>query len=259
MACDLRLQQFEQLGLDGDVERRGRLVGNRRCRVAAHPHRDHHALAHAAGELVGIAIHPPARLGNVDRLQQRQAFRQQRVAGKVLVQLERFAELAADGVDRIEARHRLLKDHGDPVAADLAHGRIVGRHEVLIAKADFAMSDPAGRIGDEPQQRQRSCALAAAALPDQREDFTFVQVERHAIDRGDDTSLGREFDCEIAHAEQRLGRGLRHRCTQRRTRLAPRSRGSSASRRPSPTKLKEMIASEIITPGAIENSGAASR
>ena len=48
-------QQFENLRLDGDVERSGRLVGDQQRRLVANAHRQHHALAHAAGELVRIA------------------------------------------------------------------------------------------------------------------------------------------------------------------------------------------------------------
>ena len=45
-------QQVEDLGLDGDVERRGRLVGDQQRRLAGQRHGDHHALAHAAGHVV---------------------------------------------------------------------------------------------------------------------------------------------------------------------------------------------------------------
>ena len=45
-------QQVEDLRLDGDVERGGRLVGDQELRVAGDGHGDHHALAHAARHLV---------------------------------------------------------------------------------------------------------------------------------------------------------------------------------------------------------------
>jgi hypothetical protein len=41
-------QQVEHLGLDGDIERRGRLVGDQQLRLARQRHRDHHPLLHAA-------------------------------------------------------------------------------------------------------------------------------------------------------------------------------------------------------------------
>ena len=45
-------EQVEDLRLDGDVERRGRLVGDQELGIAGERHGDHDALAHAAGELV---------------------------------------------------------------------------------------------------------------------------------------------------------------------------------------------------------------
>ena len=58
------LQQLQDLQADRDVERGGRLVGDQELRVARERHRDHRALALAAGELVRIAVR--AALGLVD-------------------------------------------------------------------------------------------------------------------------------------------------------------------------------------------------
>ncbi|MCY1502285.1 hypothetical protein D9M68_363810 [compost metagenome] len=55
----LLLQHFDQvedLALDGDVERRRRLVGDQQLRTACKRHGDHHALAHAAGEAVRVLV-----------------------------------------------------------------------------------------------------------------------------------------------------------------------------------------------------------
>ena len=51
--CSLSHQR-EDLRLDRDVERRRRLVGDQQQRIAGQRHGDHHALAHAAGQLVRI-------------------------------------------------------------------------------------------------------------------------------------------------------------------------------------------------------------
>ena len=62
-------QEIQNLGLDGDVERRGRLVGDEQRGVARQRQRDHDALAHAAGHFVRILIEPPLRRRNLDELQ----------------------------------------------------------------------------------------------------------------------------------------------------------------------------------------------
>ena len=49
-------QQVEDLRLNGHVERRGRLVGDQQLRLRRERHGDHHALAHAARELVRIGL-----------------------------------------------------------------------------------------------------------------------------------------------------------------------------------------------------------
>ena len=54
--------QVEDLRLDGDVERRGRLVGDEQLGVAGQRHRDHRPLPHAPRR-TGAGSRPPARPG----------------------------------------------------------------------------------------------------------------------------------------------------------------------------------------------------
>ena len=62
-------QQLEDLRLDRHVERGRRLVGDEQLRVAGERHRDHHPLAHAAGELVRVVVAAALRLGDADELE----------------------------------------------------------------------------------------------------------------------------------------------------------------------------------------------
>ena len=68
----LLAQQVEDLRLHGHVERGGGLVREQQLGAARQRHRDHDPLAHAAGQLVRVLAQPPRRLGDVDRLEQRQ-------------------------------------------------------------------------------------------------------------------------------------------------------------------------------------------
>ena len=52
------VEQVEDLGLNGDVEGRGGFVGDQELRGADQAHGDHHPLAQAARELVGVGIEP---------------------------------------------------------------------------------------------------------------------------------------------------------------------------------------------------------
>ena len=64
------LDQLQDLGLDRDVERGRRLVGDQQVGVARERHRDHHALPHAARELVRVVVDPPLGVRDADRAQQ---------------------------------------------------------------------------------------------------------------------------------------------------------------------------------------------
>ena len=57
-------EQVEDLRLDRDVERGGRLIGDDEVWLAGQRHGDHHPLPHAAGKLVGILVKPPLRIGH---------------------------------------------------------------------------------------------------------------------------------------------------------------------------------------------------
>ena len=67
----LRLpEHLEHLGLDRDVERGRRLVGDEQLRRVGDRHRDHRPLAHPAGELVRVVAGAVAGLRDADELEQ---------------------------------------------------------------------------------------------------------------------------------------------------------------------------------------------
>ena len=55
-----------------------------------------------------------------------------------LMQPHRLADLLADGQHRVQAGHRLLEDHRDRVAADVAHLRLGQRQQIAALEADAA-------------------------------------------------------------------------------------------------------------------------
>src|SRR5450830_644987 len=209
------LEQFQDLRLHRHVERRGRLVGNQQVGLIRQGHRDHHALALAARQLVRIARQPPLRIGDADMIEQLDDARARRLPRKPLMQQQYLADLLFDRVQRIERGHRLLEDDGDVVAADVADGGL--RHGQHLAALEY---DRAGgvmrrRIGQQLHHRQRGDRLAGTGLADQRHRRALAEGER-----------------EIANREQCFGRA--HRKV---------FRGSKASRTASPMK----ISSDSIT------------
>jgi hypothetical protein len=68
----LSLQQVQDLRLHGHVEGGGGLVGDEEPGTAGQGHGDAHPLAHAAGELVRVLVEALRRLGDADRLEERE-------------------------------------------------------------------------------------------------------------------------------------------------------------------------------------------
>ena len=64
------LEKLEDLRLHGHVERGRRLVGDQQVGLVGERHRDHHALALAARELMRVAGEPARRIGDADLAQE---------------------------------------------------------------------------------------------------------------------------------------------------------------------------------------------
>ncbi len=110
-------QQAKDLELDGNVERRGRLVGDQDVRPAGKRDCDHDALAHPAGKLVRIGAHLKRRIGDADHLKKLARTRKRSDAREAVVDPNRLRDLVVDPQDRIERGHRLLEDHGNVAVA----------------------------------------------------------------------------------------------------------------------------------------------
>jgi hypothetical protein len=110
--------EIEDLRLDGDVERGGGLIGDQQIRLAEQRHRDHHALAHAAGEFVRIRVEPARRLGDAHALEERDRGGPRLGLAHAAVGDQNLGHLPADPEIGIERGHGVLEDHGDAAAAD---------------------------------------------------------------------------------------------------------------------------------------------
>src|SRR5262249_18003485 len=114
----------------------------------------------------------------------------------------RLADLAVHGEHGVEGSHRVLKDHGDAVAADIADLIVVHLQDVIALEGDFAIDDLAGWRGDEAHQRERRNGLAAAGLAHDAERFAGHQVERDTIHGLDDAVLREELRLEIFDVQE---------------------------------------------------------
>src|SRR4051812_43386305 len=97
---------------------------------------------------------------------------------------DRFYDLVADRVDRVEACHRFLKNDGNTVPA---HGSKGGRRklsEVVSIEENLTVDDLTG-ARDQPHQRQRKQALAAATLTHDTQRRPSFDRQRYAVDGPD--------------------------------------------------------------------------
>ena len=233
--------EVEDLALDGDVQRGGRLICDQQVRLAGECHGNRDALALAAGELVRIGIDAPRRIRQPDAVEQRDRLASGLRGRIILVTPQRFGHLMADRVHRIERGHRLLEDHADAVAAQTAIVGVRKSDEFIAIQPDAAADDRAVR--QEAHQRECRDRLATAGLADEPQRLAALQGKADATHGLCRPAAGVEPDAEIADFDQRHGRALAH---DHRSRA---SLGSSRSRNPSPRRLRPSTAIAIATPG----------
>ncbi len=193
--------QLQDLRLDRDVKRRGRLVGDQEFWVAGERHGDHYALPHAAGKLMRVFAHAPHRLRDADQCQHLDGARFCRLLVEPLMHPQRLADLTADRQHRVQARHRFLEDHRNVVAANGAHLAFGELQQILALEADRTR-DLARRLGDQSHQRHRSDRLAATGFTDDGQRLAFVDVEGDAVDGAVDALGGTEMSLQIFDFEQ---------------------------------------------------------
>ena len=115
-------QELEDRRLDGDVEGRGRLVGDDHLRLARDRNGDHDTLLLPAGQQVRVGVGASGRLGDPNQVEELDGASTGSPARQLAVRAQCLDDLPSHRPDRVERRRRLLADHGDPVAADPAHG-----------------------------------------------------------------------------------------------------------------------------------------
>ena len=81
----------------------------------------------------------------------------------LFVHPDRLGDLVADREQRVQRGHRVLQDHRDPLAADVAHLGVGFLDQILALEQHPAADDPRRRR-QHPQDGQRERALAGARL-----------------------------------------------------------------------------------------------
>ena len=233
-------EQVEDAGLHRDVERARRLVGDDEVGVGRDRHRDEHALEHAARELVRVGVELLRGVADVDLLHERQGARLRLSLAEVgVLDAHGLGHLPADGADRVEGRHRVLRDERDGASAQLVDD-LAGARDVLARDARLA-GDDREVVWQQAQDGHRRRRLARAGLADDRHRLALVDVEADAVDGAHDAGAGQQLDLQVRDLED----------SHVWSPFARRTR----SRRPSPTRLTPTTSSAMARPGTVTSQG----
>src|SRR3990172_4059314 len=160
-------EEGEDPGLDGDVERRGGLVGDEERRLEGKRHRDHRPLPHPPAQLVRVLPRPPLRVRHLHPPQPVHGPRGGLRPPAGAMGGEYLGDLVSDGKNGVERCHRLLEDHGDLLPAYLAHPVLGEGKQVPPAEKHPSPLDGGGRRGKKLQEGEGRHRLAAPRFPHQ--------------------------------------------------------------------------------------------
>jgi hypothetical protein len=125
----------------------------------------------------------------------------------VAVRPDCLHDLRPDRRHRIERAARVLEHKSDFASPDPPPLVLGGTRKLGSAEADRA--GRAGDVGGQAGESATGQRLSAAALPHDRERLTGREVEIDAVDRGDESPAGGDFDAEITDLEDGSGAGRR--------------------------------------------------
>ncbi|MNV50839.1 hypothetical protein D3C71_1428670 [compost metagenome] len=191
-------QQFDDLRLNGHVERGGRFIGNQQLWSAGNRHGDHHALAHPTRKLVRINVETRSRVGDTYLGQQINSPLTTSAAVAALVHLQRFHDLEADGVARVKAGHRLLENHRHFRAHQLATLFFGNFAQILAVKLQFFGHHLTGEV-DQPHNRQRADGLAGAGFADNAHHLALLHAVTDAVYRAEGSAFVTEVHRKLVY------------------------------------------------------------
>ena len=173
------MEQIENLGLNGHIQSRGRLIGNQQVRFINESHGNHDALQLTAGKLVRILLHAALGFFDADTFQQFQCFLPCFFFAKLFIVHTRcFNQLRTDTHKRIERGHRLLENHADAVTAQITQGFLIGIQNGNAVKSNARIFAITGKLfRQQAHNGHRRYRLARAGLADQSQCFTLCHFK----------------------------------------------------------------------------------
>ena len=135
---------------------------------------------------------------------------------------------------RVERGHRVLEDDADAVAANVGQRGFIKLKKIGTLETGGPRFDASASF-EKPQDGHAGDRLARATLANKAQHFTGLDIKAHAAHGLHFAPSGEERGGEVTYGEDRAAHAL--------------SLGSSASRNPSPRKLKANMVSEMAAAG----------
>ena len=112
------------------------------------------------------------------------------------MQFDRFSYLIANGKDRVQRGHGILKYHGDFIPTDFLHLFFAELQEIRPIQEHFAFNNSPGELQDLHNGIGRH-TFTAARLTDNAKDLTVRKVEGDAVDGFDFAGIGKERGVKV--------------------------------------------------------------
>ena len=175
--------QGQDLLLRGDVERGGRLVRDQQFRLQHQRHRDHDALALAAGQPVRVGGEDALDLGQPDLLHHRQdAFWRRARASRSVWTRSTSSIWRPTGTTGLSAVIGSWKIIAIVVARNCRSRRSLAVEQFLADQLDAAAGGHQRALLQQAHHGQRGHRFARAAFADQAQRLAFVHLQRDAVD-----------------------------------------------------------------------------
>ena len=94
---------------------------------------------------------------------------------------DRFADLVADGENRVERSHRFLKNHGDTIAPDAPHRIKRQLQKILLFKTNRSADFYRGMFLQKSQDGEGGEGFARARFPNQGNGLAFFDAQRDIV------------------------------------------------------------------------------
>src|SRR5882724_6136047 len=104
------------------------------------------------------------------------------LAREFTMQPKCLGDLLADGENRVERSHWILKDHRHVVAAHTAHLGVGKLQKVATLKKNLT-GDDFSRRRYQPHDRKSRDRFSATAFADQPKQFSTIEIETDTLDR----------------------------------------------------------------------------